>query len=213
MNSINLRNITKIILIIAILFILIAQILPWMGFSLNVPNVANVGIDFYDWGSHIYLSSNVQIPGLSGNNLDIWSILYIINIGALDIEALGSNASIISTSTISDNILPALILILSFIFCLISILFGIIGIIKLDKRKHNIVLFAGIFSTIPIILFILGINLAFTSNSILSYLHYSFGFYLMIIATILFFIAFVLLKIYKELPTGEASIKINDISI
>ena len=76
MNDINFRKIIKTFLIIAIFFILIAQIFPWMNFSLNVPSVARMGVDFYDWSSHIYLSSNVQIPIFSGNNLDIWSIFY-----------------------------------------------------------------------------------------------------------------------------------------
>ena len=213
----NFKNIIKIVLIIAIIFVLVAQILPWRGFSINVPNVANVGIDFYDWGSHIYMSSSMEIPGFSGSTMDVWSLFYLVNFGTPDLDTSGTDTSFISSSASTYNILPTMLLILSFIFCLVAIFVGIGAIIKLNQKKYNVSLFAGVISLIAIILFVAGISLAFSSINemvnISSMFNYTYGFYFMIIATILFFVAFAISKIVKESPTEEIPTAINNMSM
>jgi len=197
------RNIAKILIILAVVLCGIGLILPWSGFSMNMMGV-NVGADYYPWGGHGY--ANVGSMGSmfgemgSASNMDMWSIFYSINVGSSGTES--------STNTMgSDNSLVVILFTISFILCIVAIIIGIMSIKRVKKGNKIMPLIAGIISLITIIFFIAAVSVMTsedTTGSISGMLDYSYGLFLVIIAMILFFVSFAMLKFIKVSPAVQS---------
>ena len=187
----------KIVVILALVFCAVAQILPWRGFSID-SSYGSAGVDFYTWGGHVYTSIYNPIYG-SSQSFDIWSIFYLINIGLPDTISGVDISSMIASSFTAENLAATTLFVLTFIFCIITIIAGI-----LTLRKQNASLIAGITALISIIIFVVGISIAFAQDptGILSDMApYTIGFILMIISMILFFVAFIMHYILLPSPS------------
>ena len=211
MEEKDMKNIAKILIIIAVVLCVISAFLPWNGFSMSMMG-ASVGADFYPWGGHAYMNLG-SLSGFTGgttpSSMDIWSILYLFNVGAPETGVPGST----TTDITSGNNGAIASLILSFIFVILTIIFGLISILSLKKNKKNLMpLFAAITSLLAIIFFFAGINMALSSDTTgtaASMLKWTYGFFIIIISMILFFVSFGVLKSIKE-QTGMAVAEIGE---
>ena len=118
MNERDAKQIGKILIVIAVALCGISLILPWSGFYMNMLVDYNITVDYYPWGSYVY--ADLEMFGeASASSLDMWSVFYSFNIGSSEIESL--------TSVISSiNMLTLTFFILSFIFCVAALVFGLI---------------------------------------------------------------------------------------
>ena len=126
MDEKDVKNISKFILIGAVILCIVSLLLPWNGFSMNIMGM-NTGADFYPWGGHAY----VDYGALSGftegqTSFDVWSLFYQINIGA---PSTGTE-EVTTTQEAGATALFAL----SFIFVIITLIFGLIAF-KSIKQK------------------------------------------------------------------------------
>lgn len=192
-------RIGKIISTIAVLLCVVSFILPWMGFSYNIA-IMNAGVDVYPWGMHIYTSSFINPSGAStpGN---VWAIFYYFFIGSIP----GST----STTTITVNTVSTILLLMSFVFLLVSLIIGVLSIKRITFKKGFLSLLVGIAMILAMIFFYAGITNTSTSTSTYFPLQWTTGFYLAVISMILFFISFWVIRsinpkknenISKEIP-------------
>jgi len=160
--------------------------LPWYGVSDEQMGI-KYGYEFYTWGGHVYFSSSALMMGTQ--SLDVWSLFYVINMG----DTSGLTSGTASTDMFQDSILATVLILVSFIFVIITLVMGI----KSLKGKNSC-LIAGICAIVSIILFIISMNIAFTVDTgtgtvnLLDQLNitFSFGFYMILISLILFHVAF-----------------------
>jgi len=139
----------------------------------------------------------------SSTSFDAWSVFYTINTGT-NIEAL-SNSSTTGPSykdMMNDPGATASMSI-SFVFCIITI---ILGILILAIKRFKTCLMVGISAIISIIAFIVGITIIFSKDptgALSSAIPYTFGFYIMIISAVLFFVAFALQYAITAMTAGK----------
>lgn len=200
MNEKDMKNIAKILVIIAVALCGVSLILPWNGFSMNIMG-ASMGVEFYPWGGHAYMNlgalSGYYTGGTTPSSMDMWSILYILNAGA---PASGTSGTTTANVT-SGDIASTAALIFSFIFAILTLVFGLISLKSIKQKKSIMPLFAAIASLITIILFFAGISMALSSDTTgvaSSMFKWTYGFFIMIISMILFFISFGVIKSIKE---------------
>ena len=193
------KNIARILIILAVVLCGICLILPWSGFSMNMMGF-NVGADFYPWGSHTYADFGSMGSSLEGTSTftstDIWSIFYSINVGATE---AGSETLTIST-------VAFMLFNLSFILCIITLIIGLISIKKIKTGNKILPLIAGLISLVTIISFVAAISVMIPEDptgQMTGMLDYSFGFFMVITAMILFFVSFAILKSIKETAVGQ----------
>ena len=195
MNEIDAKLISKILIIIAVALCGISLILPWSGFYMNMLVDYNIKLDYYPWGSYVY--ADLEMFGeTSASSLDMWSVFYSINIGSSEIESLTSAIS-------SNNMLNITFFILSFIFCVAALIFGLISIKKIIIKKICMPLYAAISSLVAIMFFVMGLYFSFSSdvsNTFSRVLNWAPGFYMILISMILFFISYVIIKFINEEP-------------
>ena len=195
MNEIDAKLISKILIIIAVALCGISLILPWSGFYMNTLVGFNITVDYYPWGSYVY--ADLGMTGeASASSLDMWSVFYSFNIGSSEIESL--------TSVISSiNMLTLTFFILSFIFCVAALVFGLISIKKIMIRKICMPLSAAVASLVAIMSFVMGLYFSFSSDVPDIYsrvLNWAPGFYMILISMVLFFISYVIIKFINEEP-------------
>ena len=192
-------RIGKIISTIAVLLCVVSFILPWMGFSYNIA-IMNAGVDVYPWGMHIYTSSFIN-PGGTSTPGNVWAIFYYFFIGSIP----GST----STTTITGNTVSTILLLMSFVFLLVSLIIGVLSIKRITFKKGFLSLLVGIAMILAMIFFYVGITNTSTSTSTYFPLQWTTGFYLAVISMILFFINFWVIRsinpkknenISKEIP-------------
>lgn len=211
------KNIAKILMIVAVVLCIISLVLPWNGFFMSMETgvegvEVSAGSDFYPWGGHIYMDLGGALSGYPGvpSSMDMWSILYLFNIGAPE---TGETSGLPTTDVTSGNMAATAALILSFIFVILALIFGLISILSLKKNKKNLMpLFAAIASLLAIIFFFAGINIALSSDTTgtaASMFKWTYGFFIIIISMILFFVSFGVLKSIKE-QTGMAVAEIGE---
>ncbi len=206
MDEKDIKKIGKILVILAIILCLVSLVLPWYTFSMGEFGEAigyDMGMDFYTWGGHVYMDLGA-IGGMFGTgstSFDIWSILYTITVGAPE----GMSSGMSTASTTIENAAATALLILSFIFCIIALIFGIIAFMKLKSKKTNTPLLAGIAALLAIIFFTVGITTGLDTSTdptgmVGDMFEWSTGFFVMIVSMILFFISFALIKFVKASP-------------
>lgn len=195
MNERDAKQIGKILIVIAVALCGISLILPWSGFYMNMLVDYNITVDYYPWGSYVY--ADLEMFGeASASSLDMWSVFYSFNIGSSEIESLTSAIS-------SNNMLTLTFFILSFIFCVAALIFGLISIKKIIIKKICMPLSAAIASLVAIMFFVVGLYFSFSSDVSNTYsrvLNWAPGFYMILISMILFFISYVIIKFINEEP-------------
>jgi preprotein translocase subunit SecG len=194
MNERDAKQIGKILIVIAVALCGISLILPWSGFYMNIMGI-NMGIDYYPWGSHVYADYEFGYVDIS-NSLDAWMVFNSFIIGSSEIESLTSAIS-------SNNMLSLTFFILSFIFCVAALVFGLISIKKIIIKKICTPLLAAIASLVAIMFFVMGLYFSFSSDVSNTYsrvLNWAPGFYMIIISMVLFFISYVIIKFINEEP-------------
>jgi len=197
MDEKNIGNITKIIVIIGIIFCVISIVFPWRGFSMNFMR-ANMGVDFYTWAGHFYINTP-EGYGISGAmNVDYWSILYMIGNDIFTSNYDNSGyPSFINISPDQKTAAVAL-MIITFILSMITLFMGILAL----KKKYAS-LIAGITSMFSIIFFVVGMSIALSTDSTgmaSNVIVYTIGFFMMILTMIIFFISYVLNYFLKATP-------------
>lgn len=211
-------TVIKIIIMLALIFVVIAQIFPWMGFDFgklksmaggSIPADINYVMDFYPWGYHLLLDFGSYFSnygfGETPSKIDIWILLYVVTLGAPEVDASGTDTSTLPTVDVTASTIATVSLILTFICCILAIILGLLAFRNIEKRKTSLCLSAGILSLIAIIFFVVGTQVilneatkfAISSGSnpsqiqiVFNLISYSFGFIMMIIAMILFFIGY-----------------------
>jgi len=194
MNEKDAKQISKILIVIAVALCGISLILPWSGFYMNIMGI-NMGVDYYPWGSHVYADYEFGYVGVS-DSLDAWMVFNSFIIGSSEIGSL--------TSAISSNNMQSLtFFILSFFFCVAALVFGLISIKKIMIKKICMPLFAAIASLVAIMFFVMGLYFSFSSdvsNTYFQVLNWAPGFYMIIISMMLFFISYAIIKLINEEP-------------
>lgn len=192
----------KMVIVVAIILCGIAQILPWVVFSVPTGSYIggiDAGMDFYSWGSHVHISpamgysdGGYPYSEYTYTSADQWLILYLLPMGHIQTSTYGFD---ISTFESEVQFVGVALLILSFILCIIVLFLGLAALKK--HEKSNASLYAGISSLAAIIFFGFGMNLLLsqlyinpTASIISSYFSWSYGLYLMIASTIVFFVAY-----------------------
>lgn len=192
------KNIAKILIILAVVLCGIGLILPWSGFSMNVMGV-NVGTDLYPWGIHSYADMGSMGSAFGGTgtatSVDWWRIFYSIDIGAPE-----------TGSETTTSPLAVMLFTLSFILCIIALIIGLISIKRIKTGNKIMPLIAGVISLFTIIFFVAAFSIMASEDitgQMAGMLDYSFGFFMVIIAMILFFVSFAILKSIKGMPVGQ----------
>ncbi|MCX6665476.1 MAG: hypothetical protein NT038_05380 [Euryarchaeota archaeon] len=200
MDEKDMKNIAKIVTIIAIVLCIVSLILPWNSFSVNLMGI-NMGADFYPWSGHVFVSGSFL--GQSSTSADIWMILYTYTVGTAP-----TGSSTTTNPTAGNNTAIALF-ILSFIFVIIALIFGLLSIRSIKQNKSMMPLIAAIVSLLAIILFFAGISTVLSSDTTGTagnMFKWTYGFFTMIITMILFFVSFGLLKSIKPaMPTMQTT--------
>jgi hypothetical protein len=194
MNEIDAKLLSKILIIIAVALCGISLILPWSGFYMNML-VDNIKVDYYPWGSYVY--ADLEMVGEA--SADMLSVFYSFNIGSSEIESLTSIFS-------SINMLTITFFMLSFIFCVAALIFGLISLKKIMIRKICMPLSAAVASLVAIMSFVMGLYFSFSSDVSEIYsrvLNWAPGFYMIIISMMLFFISYVIIKFVNEESVGH----------
>lgn len=147
------------------------------GIALLVPWAGLGPLGYYTWGG-------TSIQGQ-------WDIFYITTMN----------------SGVTEAIVSAVCMIIAFVITIIALIIGILGAKNLGVKMSNSFLIAGILSIVAIVLCVVSISQA---NAVLGQLAggfiaiaigYSWGFFLMIFAVVMFFVAFGLQKVFVSAPT------------
>jgi len=146
------------------------------GISLIIPWAGLGPLGYYTWGG-------TSIQGQ-------WDIFYITTM----------------SSGVTEAIVSAVCMIIAFILTIIALIIGILGAKNLGVKKSNSFLIAGILSIVAIVLCVVSVSQV---NATLGQLAgilgigigYSWGFFLMIFAVVMFFVAFGLQKVFVSAPT------------
>lgn len=196
MNERDAKQIGKILIVIAVALCGISLILPWSGFYMNTLVGINITVDYYPWGSYIYADYEMFGDAGASNSLDMWMIFHSFIIGSSEIESLTS-------AIFSNNMLTLTFFMLSFIFCVAALVFGLISIKKIIIKKICMPLSAAIASLVAIMFFAMGLYFSFSSDVSNTYsrvLNWAPGFYMILISMVLFFISYVIIKFINEEP-------------
>ncbi len=198
MDEKNIGNITKIIIIIGIIFCVVSIVFPWRGYSINFMG-ANMGVDFYTWAGHFYMNTPEGYGISGGMNVDYWSILYIIGNDIFTSDYENSGYPGFTNISPAQNTIATALLILTFMFSIITLFMGILAL-----KKKNASLIAGVTSIFSIIFFVAGMSIALSSDSsgmANNMIVYTIGFFMMIFTMIIFFISYALNYFLKAVPT------------
>jgi hypothetical protein len=178
-------NVLRIFGVIGIIFCGIALTVPWVGFG-----YLGYVFSFNAWG----ISSNIPTTTITVSTSD-----------AFYINTMSTGGT--------EGIFTGICMILVFIFTLITLFIGIIGLKKIQFQGSKTFLIAGIFAIITIILCVIAVSqiksaiqttmTITTPINIGSLIGYSYGFILMIIALIFFFIIFGLQVYLLHSPTAS----------
>lgn len=192
----------KVVVILGIIFCAISLLLPWRGFSMNTMSI-EYGGNYYSWGSHSYMNIPSGIGTTEAVNIDIWSFFYVFNTEKPDISSLDSSDSFSFTFAESDtNMVASVLLIIAFVFVIIALVMGVFAL-----KKKLACLFAGVSSVLSIVFFIVGTLVYFSmdptgmANSLFSY---TYGFFMIVIGMIMFFVAFGLYYLVKYVPVVQS---------
>lgn len=192
------RTIARIIVLIAVIVAAVSIVMPWKGFGMNFMGM-NLGADIFPWGMHAYANIPAYFNSTSTSG-DVWSILYSWTVGSM-----GSSTA--STTTQPPNSTAVGLFLAGLVVLIIAIIIGILSIKRVNTRRGLLPLIAGIGLILAIILFIAGSQVAFTTTQSTSVpgFQWSTGFYLVVIAMILFFTAFGIIRFVKTTPTPAPS--------
>jgi len=163
--------IVKIMGIVAAAFCGISLIVPWAGFG---------PLSVYPWGG-------TSITATGQSQLDFFFIQSM-------------------TSGAGQMIAYAICMIIAFILVIIALIIGILGAKNLAIKMSNSFLIAGILSIVAIVLCVVSVSQVnamigqFTGGFITIAIGYSWGFFLMIFAVVMFFVAFGLQKVFVSAP-------------
>ncbi|MCK4364819.1 MAG: zinc ribbon domain-containing protein [Thermoplasmatales archaeon] len=175
MENKEMTLIVKILGLVGAIFCGICLILPWAGISL-----LGSGMSLYPWGASAFSTIASE-----------WDFFFINSI----------------STGVTENIVLSVIMIVAFIITIIALIIGILGVIKIGKKPSNSMLTAGILSIIAVILCVIAISQA---NALINQtgfgiaLGFGAGFFLIIIAMILYFVTFALQKIFITSPMPGA---------
>lgn len=163
------KTIYKILGILAVIFCGIALVVPWAGLWYG-----QYGFNIYTW------AASVNVPGY-----DKWDFFF---------------AETMTSSTFTtQGVVLGVCMILAFVFTLIALFFGIYAIRKINAQtSSNSFLITGILCIVAMVLSIIGVSQIPSSTLGGLSIGYGAGFFLIIVAMILYFVIFALQKI---LPT------------
>lgn len=185
MRKLDLKKIVKVILLVSIILCLVAQIIPWGEIS-----VGPIGsVHFFHWGG-LLVSAPLEDP-------PVLEMHFIINIGKGVSGAPGSLEKYgFSFGTLFLFFIPPL--------SLLSMVLAIFAYRDPVKKRRKNCIQAGIMGIISIISFVLFIQLTIIAwlEEFSSLFHWYYGFYLMILATILYTISIILIN---KIPSEEQS--------
>lgn len=189
MQNKDTKKVIKIVVLLGIIFCAISFLLPWRGMSIGYMGMS-MGADFYTWGSHSYVSlPSSYIPTNGGStSVNMWSIFYAFNLGTPETSNTISGSGSFSYTSLEISNVAISLFILTFIFCILTL---VAGIFALKKKKACLI--AGITGIISIILFIVAFTVLLSidpTGTVGNMIPYTFGFFMMIISMIMFFIAF-----------------------
>ena len=212
MDNSTKKTIVITMLYIALILLILSQFFPWMSINKKSNCYYTTGIsenpiyDKYSWGEYRNAEYYEEIKNEDGTIewlnstrvIDRWQIFGVIifdnSIGTHDESFLFDENMLLTLGA-------SIVGLFFYIFLTIAIFSSLKALKKSVKlEKSNYSLKAGIFSTFSIILFVsvqnaiyLGAEQAYgyTQGEILNSFNYNIGFYSMIIATILFFIAYI----------------------
>lgn len=174
MGNKEMTLIVKILGLVGAIFCGICLILPWAGIS-----ILGSGMNLYPWGATTFSPS-----------VSIWDFFFI--------ETMQSG--------ITENIALSAIMIVAFIITIIALITGILGAIRIGKKHSNSFLTAGILSIIAVVLCVIAVsqaNALIRQTGFVMTLGYNLGFFLIIIAMILYFLTFALQKLFITSPMPE----------
>jgi len=184
---INLAKMIKVFLFVAIILCIIAQLLPWGRLELTISGEEfpyedyidiNYGINFYHWGG---IQVGPKFPGVPE-----WYITPTDFTGISDSTKLYGFA------------FGTLFIYFSIPLAIISLITGIVAYEKFGKKRSKSSLQAGASSLLAIISFIFYMQLSYLLNisdvGVSTNFYWYYGFYMMIISSILFLISFFLNK-------------------
>lgn len=199
-------QITKIIFLLAVIFVGLSQILPLTVLSVEGNGEEENFLDFYSWGMHEYASG------------DNWLVYFSPDTYS---ETTGSDEEVETEDSDVDEEIetPIMLFFIFFILMLtvfpmslVCILLGAYAFFRIDKKKSKTSLAAGIMLTVSVIFFTLFqisfsllINSFQSSSSFRLNINWSVGYFLMIISMVLFYIGYYLQKNYVFAPAGYAA--------
>ncbi len=202
MKNKDLKKIVKIVLITGIILCGVAQILPWGRLELAapeeipIPGFNNINLNYFHWGG---IQINPKLPGVQE---------WIFTPTETDFFS-----GVTGSPELYGWAFAALLVYLIVPLGIISLGTGILAYKKVGQKRNKNSLYAAVFSIMAVFLFIVFIQLSLLLNieeapsSILQW-SWSIGFYLMIISSILFFIAYATIwKIYSEEDVVQTPIK------
>ncbi len=196
MKNNDLKKIVKVILLVGIILCIIAQILPWGEIS-----IGNIGsVHFFHWGGLLVRAPLEDPP--------VQELHFIINVGR---NMSGAPGSLEKYGFSFGTLFLFFIAPLS----ILSLILAIVAYIKTVKKRSKNSLQAGIMGIIAIFSFIIFIQLTILSwlEEFSSLFHWYFGFYFMIISSILFVIAFIIVtRIYRKDKDSQNNKKSGDYS-
>jgi hypothetical protein len=178
MKKFDTKKIVKILLLVSIILCLVAQIIPWGEFSIGKFG----SVHFFHWGG-LLVSAPLEDP-------PILELHFIINMGR-DISG-GAPGSLekygFSFGTLFLFFIPPL--------SLLSMIVGLVAYRNPSKKRSKNCLQACIMGIIASVSFILFIQLTILAwlEEFSPLFHWYYGFYIMIIASTLFLISFIILK-------------------
>lgn len=108
------------------------------------------------------------------------------------------------SSGVIESIVAGVCLIIAFVLTIIALILGIVGFKNVSIKKSNSFLTAGILSIVAIILCVVAVS-QFSGNIPGFGLGYGAGFFLIIIAMILYFVSFGFQKVFVPAPTTAAT--------
>jgi len=200
----DLNKIINALLLVGIILCGIAQMLPWGRLELPINEEPQnelptedftniiVSVDFYHWGGmHI----SPKFPGVPEWHFTPTNFSGISNSPKLFGFAFGT-----------------LFLYFAIPLAIISLIIGVIAYKKIGRKRSKNSLQAGIFSMLAVISFSFYMQLTYLMNiedieGLSANYYWYFGFYLMIISTILFFISFFIIR---RTSTKEENIRISE---
>ncbi len=178
MNVKNLRTIAMFCLIGGVVLCAFAQILPWGEIDMS----PSASVIFYSWGLHASSTETNEIGSYFN---------FVAEINKTKYFGPGEYSTFLIPILISISILP---------FSILIIVFSIMDYLGMKKGQVRIGIYSGIISIVVLVLFYIFIQFGvISSNARLSSLfQYTSGFYLMIIAVVLFISAHLITGIGVE---------------